>query len=166
MKSIYITADTIGTETGGGVVTRNELEALRSVSEVELVLSQDNIAPGRFHQPDSPFLYDYFALEQIRNKHFDLAHFYSGCFGQTIRYLKERGTKVTYTIDAHDRGLSIEEFHRLGMEYPFHHVSDDRVWNIYTEGCRLADIVIAPSKKSAQILKSEGCKKVVIIPMA
>jgi len=164
MKSLYCTADTIGTETGGGVVTRNELEALRSVSEVESVLSQDNIAPGRFHQPDSPFLYDYFALEQIKDKDFDLAHFYSGCFSQTVRYLKERGTKVTYTIDAHDRALSIEEFHRLGMDYPFHHVTDDRVWNIYTEGGRLADIVIAPSSKSAQILKANGCRKVFIIP--
>lgn len=164
MKSVYITADSIGIETGGGVVTHNELEALRSVSEVELVLSQDNIAPSRFHQPDSPFLYDYFALEQIKNKHFDLAHFYSGCFSQTIRYLKEKGTKATYTIAAHDRALSIDEFHRLGMEYPFHHVTDDRVWNIYTEGGRLADIVIAPSKLSAQILKSNGCKRVVTIP--
>lgn len=164
MKSLYCTADTIGTETGGGVVTYNELLALKGVSSEVTVIERKDIDPAKFHQPESPFLEDYFALEQVKDKHFDLAHFYAGCFGRTIANLKLRGTKVSYTVAAHDRKTSIEEFHRLGFEYPFSHVTDDRVWNIYTEGGRLADIVIAPSKKSAQILKSEGCQKVVVIP--
>jgi len=164
MRSLYCTADIIGTETGGGVVTYNELEALRSVSQVELVLSQANITPAKFLQPDSPFIYDFFALEQIRDKHFDLAHFYSWTFSHTVSWLKSQGTKVTYTIAAHDRKLTVEEFERLGLEYPFHHIKDDDLWQIYSEGYRLADMVIAPSKRSAEFLKSEGCRKVVIIP--
>jgi len=164
MKSLYCTADTIGTETGGGVVTKNELLALKGISDEVTVIEGKDIAPAKFHQPESPFLDDYFTLEQIKDKHFDLAHFYSGCFSHTIRWLKSRDVKVTYTVAAHDRKVSIEEFGRLGLEYPFHHIKDDDLWQIYSEGYRLADVVIAPSKKSAEFLKSEGCKKLVVIP--
>lgn len=164
LKSVYITADTIGIETGGGVVTGNELEALRSVSEVELLLSHDNIAPELFRQPDSPFLYDYFALQQVRGKYFDLAHFYSWTFTQTVSWLKSQGTKVTYTVPFHDRTLTVKEFERLGLQYPFPHIKDDDLWQIYSDGYRLADVVIAPSKMSARCLKAAGCKNVVVIP--
>lgn len=163
-KSLYCTADAIGTETGGGVVTCNELLALKGISSEVMVIEGKDIAPARFHQPDSPFLHDYFALEMIKDQHFDLAHFYSGTFTQTIRWLKAQGTKVSYTVAAHDRKISIEEFGRLGIEYPFHHIIDDSLFHIYSEGQRLADIVIAPSTKSADFLKSERCKKVVVIP--
>jgi glycosyltransferase involved in cell wall biosynthesis len=165
LKSLYVTADKISMGTGGGAVTTNELEALKSVSDDVFVLSRDDIDPALFKQPASPFLEDYMALQQIKGKHFDLAHLYSGCFSETVRYLKEHGTKVSYTVAAHDRRLSIEEFQRLGMDYPFHHISDDTLWHIYTEGIRLADVVIAPSRKSADVLKSDvGCKNVTVIP--
>ncbi len=164
MNSLYCTADKIGIETGGGVVTGNELEALRSVSEVDLVLSRDKIAPELFRQPDSPFLYDYFALQQIKDKHFDLAHFYSWTFTQTVSWLKSQGTRVTYTVSFHDRRLTVGEFERLGLQYPFPHIKDDDLWQIYSEGYCLADVVIAPSKMSAKCLKEAGCKNVVVIP--
>ncbi|MBA7670110.1 D-inositol-3-phosphate glycosyltransferase [subsurface metagenome] len=164
MKSLYCTADTIGTETGGGIVTYNELLALKEISDEVRVMERKDIEPSRFRQPDSPFLFDYFALEQIKDKHFDLAHFYSWTFTQTVSWLKSQGTKVTYTIAAHDRKLTVEEFERLGLIYPFHHIKDDKLWQIYSEGYRLADVVIAPSKRSAEFLRSEGCKKVVVIP--
>lgn len=164
MRSLYCTADNISMATGGGAATVTELGALRSVSDVALVLSRDDIAPAKFHQPDSPFLQDYFALQQIQKHHFDLAHFYSGCFSQTIAYLKERGTKVSYMIAAHNPKLSIEEFQRLGMEYPFHHISDDGLWQIYTEGIRLVDVVLTQSHKSIPILKEIGAKNIKVIP--
>lgn len=164
MISLYCTADNIGIETGGGSVTKNELLALKAISNEIEVIERRDIDPTKFHQPDSPFLYDYFAQEMVKDKQFDLAHFYGGTFTQTIRYLKERGTKVSYMVDAHDRKLSIEEFGRLGLEYPFHHISDNGLWQIYSEGIRLADVVIAPSKRGAKFLESEGCQNVVIIP--
>jgi len=164
MNSLYCTADVIGTETGGGVVTYNELLALKGISSEVTVIERKDIDPAKFHQPDSPFLHDYFTLEMIKDQHFDLAHFYSGTFTQTIRWLKAQGTKVSYTIAAHDRKISIEEFGRLGIEYPFHNISDDDLFNIYIEGQKLADMVIAPSTKSADFLKSEGCRNVVVIP--
>lgn len=164
MRSLYCTADKIGTETGGGVVTKNELEALRSVSDDVFVLSYDQLNPAGFHQPDSVFLFDYLALQQIKNKHFDLAHFYSSTFTQTVSWLKSKGTQVTYTVPFHDRKTTVEEFHRLGLEYPFPHIKDDDLWSIFSEGYRLADKVIAPSKRSAQLLRDEGCQDVVVIP--
>ena len=164
MISLYCTADTIGTETGGGIVTKNELEALKSVSEVGLVLERESIILPRFQQPDSPFLFDYFALEQIGDKHFDIAHFYGGTFTLTVKHLHERGTKVSYTGAAHDREASIAEFLKLVGNYPWAHIRDDNLWRIFVEGYRFADVVIAPSTKSAECLRSYGCRNVVIIP--
>lgn len=164
MRSLYCTADIIGTETGGGVVTYNELEALKSVSETVGVIERKDIELSKWRQPDSPFLLDYLASMLIKDKQFDLAHFYSGCFSDTVRWLKSQGTKISYTVAAHDRKTTVEEFERLGLKYPFPHIKDDDLWQIYSEGYRLADVVVAPSKRSAEFLKAEGCRKVVIIP--
>ncbi len=164
LTSLYCTADKIGMETGGGAVTNNELEALKSVSEVGLVLDWDSIIPTRFQQPDSPFLFDYFALEQIWDKHFDIAHFYSGTFTLTVKHLKERGTKVSFTVPAHDKEISLAEFLKLGLAYPFAHIRDDNLYHIFCEGYRLADVVIAPSISSAEYLRLQGCPNVIVIP--
>lgn len=165
MKSLYCTADRISMESGGGAATVNELEALRSVSDDVFVLSRDNINPELFKQsPESPFLWDYFALQQVKDKHFNLAHFYSWTFSATVRYLKDHGTKVSYMVAAHDRKTSVDEFHRLGLEYPFYHISDDRLFEIYSEGYRLADIVFTQSHKSVPILQEMGCKNIKVMP--
>lgn len=164
MISLYCTADKISLETGGGAATVNELEALKSVSEVGLILERDSIIPTKFQQPDSPFLYDYFVLEQIWDKHFDIAHFYSGTFTLTVKHLKDKGTKVSYMVPAHDREVSIAEFLKLGYTYPFPHIRDDNLFRIYSEGYRQADIVLSQSHKGAEILKSMGCKRVEVVP--
>jgi len=167
LKALFCTADSVTAGTGGGNVCLNELQALREfvngVGSVVVIEGKD-INPANYRQPDSPFLYDFFALQLVKGQHFDLAHFYSGTFTQTISWLKSRGTKVTYTCPAHDRKVSVEEFQRLGLEYPFHHIKDDDLWNIYSEGHRLADVVITPSNMSARVMKDEGCKNVVMIP--
>ena len=164
MISLYCTPAKIDMESGGGAAAVNELAALRSVSDVELILGEDEFAPWHHKVGGSPFLEDYFALEQIRNKHFDLAHFYGGCFTQTARLLKERGTKISWMVAAHDRKVSIEEFHRLGLEYPFLHMIDADLFQIYSEGYRLADIVLSQSQRGAEILKGMGCKRVEVVP--
>ena len=165
MKALYCTSDKISMDSGGGAATVNELEALRSVSDDVFVLSRDNINPELFKQsPESPFLWDYFALQQVKDKHFDLAHFYSWTFTQTVSWLKAHGTKVSYMIAAHDRKISVDEFHQLGMEYPYHHISDDKLFEIYSEGYRLADVVLSQSTAGANFLKSIGCKNVKVVP--
>jgi len=164
MKALYCTADKIGTGTGGGIVTENELAALRSVADEITVLSHDELDPTKYGQPDIPFLSDYFALEQIKDKQFDLAHFNSGTFTQTVRWLKSRGTRIVYTCPYHDRQVTIEEFNRLGLEYPWPHISNNGLWNIFFGGCIAADVVVAPSKLSAKGLEAEGCHNVTVIP--
>jgi len=164
MISLYCTPARVNMETGGGATTVTELAALREVSEVGLIIAGDDLAPWHQKVGDSPFLEDYYALEQIKDRHFDIAHFYGGCFTQTARVLKERGTKISWAAAAHDRKVSIEEFQRLGMEYPFNHMSDDRLFEMYTEGYRLADIVLSSSHKSAGILRDMGCKRVKVVP--
>ena len=164
MRALYVTADKIGTETGGGAVTKNELQALMAVFDDVTVLSHVELSPERWRQPETPFIYDYFALQQVRGKRFKHAHFYSGTFTQTVRYLKSRGTKITYTVPAHDRKVTVEEFGLNGLEYPWHHIKDDDLWEIFSEGYRLADMVVAPSSMSMDFLVKSGCKNVRVIP--
>jgi glycosyltransferase involved in cell wall biosynthesis len=164
VKSLYCTEAEIG-ETGGGAAVKNELMALESISEVFTITGKE-LSLEALHQPENPFLRDYLTLQEIEGKgFFDLAHFYGGCYTETIRYLKEHGTKVSQMIPAHDRKLSIEEFHRLGLEYPFYHVSDDELWQIYTRGYRMADIVLTQSSKSIPILREMGCQqRIEVVP--
>jgi glycosyltransferase involved in cell wall biosynthesis len=67
-------------------------------------------------------------------------------------------------VPAHDRKLTVEEFGRLGLEYPFLHISDDKLWQIYSEGYRLADVVLTQSHRSARLLREYGCQNVEVVP--
>lgn len=163
---LYITTDTIGAQSGGGVVTKNEYEALKSLDNNVVSISNNDISPINIGLPETPFLQDYLAMERIAHvdtTKIDMAHIYAGPFTNTIRLLKAKGIKTALTCAAHDRKESIKEFENLGYDYPFDHVKDDKLWNIYNGGIKEADIVIAPSKISAGFLKNEGCKKVEII---
>lgn len=163
---LYVTTDNIGTQSGGGTVTKNEIEALKSSDDV-ISISADDINPVHMNLPDTPFLQDYLAMERIAHMDttkIDIAHLYAGPFTNTIRLLKAKGIKTTLTCAAHNRNESIKEFENLGYDYPYNHVKDNKLWAIYNGGVREADIVIAPSKMSAEFLKNEGCKKIEIIP--
>lgn len=168
---LYITTDNIGIQSGGGVVTRNELEALRSTckSYEEIVkFDYQDINPTKYGLPDNPFLYDYLALERLSHldiAHITLAHFYAGPFTQTIRLLKNKGIKTSLTCAAHNREDSIEEFERLGHIYPYNHVKDNKLWDMYSGGTKEADILIVPSTLSKNFLTQEGCgQRIEIIP--
>jgi len=166
MRNLFCTADTIGTETGGGVVTRNEAEALRGIGDV-IPLDASLINPAAYKLPNSPYVQDYLAdalVLQLLAEKIDLAHFYSGMFAKTINRLKNAGTKVTQTIAAHDVQLSSEEFAKYGIPFDFPHLTQRTLWLPYIEGQTLADKVICPSRASAEIVKSYGVKDPVVIP--
>ena len=165
MVALYCTADRIGTETGGGIVTSNELQALGEAHGKVEVIDAEVVTPTSFGLPDTPFLSDYLALEQL--KRFptpDLAHFYSGTFSHTIKFLKLSDVPVAYTCPAHDRRTTIEEFERNGYEYPYPHIKDEYLWELFSGGLRQADIVIAPSNLAAGVLDLEGCGNIQVIP--
>lgn len=167
--NLYITVDNIGIESGGGAVTKNELDALKSLEDDVIVIEGNDINPTKLGLPDSPFLQDYLALEklsQIDLSEVYLVHLYAGPFTNTIRYLKAKGIKTSLTIAAHDREESIKEFNLLGLEYPFYHVLDERLWKIYNGATCEADIVIVPSNLSKKFLIKEGVNenKIKIVP--
>lgn len=161
--NFYCTGDAIGIKSGGGAVTFNEMEALQELGDVVVFSQREALA--FVENLDSPFLFDYFATLCVENMpNPSLAHFYSWAFPMTVRRLKEKGCKVAYTVPAHDRKVTVEEFEKLGLRYPFEHIKNDMLWRIFKQGYVDADVVIAPSNASACFLEEEGCRNVVVIP--
>jgi glycosyltransferase involved in cell wall biosynthesis len=159
-SKLYITSDVIGSPTGGGQVTGNELTALCSAGDNDKV---DIINPP---MNGNPFETDEIALKNYKEsgKKYKLAHFYAGTFSKTIAALKKDGTKVTYTCAAHDVAESKRGFEELGMSFDFPHLVNPELFNKYVQGYRDADLVISPSKHSQKVLEGQGCKNIAIIP--
>lgn len=173
MTKLIISSD-LGTNSSGNIVASKELDAMRQLETQQgcchnnvIQICHNDISPIMHGLPDSPFLQDYLTLEclsKIDLSKIDLCHIYSTPYTQTIRYLKAKGIKTSITCAAHDRFETIREFENLGIEYPFKHISDDRLWEIFSGDILEADIVITPSKASAEFLKKEGSKRIEVIP--
>jgi glycosyltransferase involved in cell wall biosynthesis len=172
MRNLFCTADRIGTETGGGVVTWNEFQALKeyalAAKEETLLFDASTMDVSRLGLPNSPYVQDYVADSMVLNHlsagRFKLAHFYSGMFSKTIWRLKHDGAKITQTIAAHDMVLSAEEFAKYGMAYDFPHLTNHVLFPTYIEGQLMADKVICPSTQSAEIVKRYGVRDPIVIP--
>jgi glycosyltransferase involved in cell wall biosynthesis len=164
--SAYITNADIGVGTGGGIVSLNESLALSNVTMLKASLSKTDIDPSLYHLANVPFLYDYLAWYKLLGEEVDIAHLYGGPFTQTVQHLKHCGTKVILTIAAHNIELSIEEHKKLGYEYPYVHITNPFLWEVYSRYIREADVVICPSKSSAEYLKQKLQPKgeVIVIP--
>ena len=164
MHCLYLTGAEIGLETGDGVVTKHECEALGEFCKAVQVVDGRDIHPDVYKQPYSPFLFDYFAAVKIDTK-YDLCHIYGGPFPVTVEKLKRAGCTVSITIPAHDRQTSIEEHEKWFGEYPFHHVKDDYLWSLHTRYMNLADSIVCPSTRSKRILEEEGIETpITVIP--
>lgn len=169
MTKLYISTD-LGVDSSGGLVCKYELEAMKSLGDNVIEFGPKNVGPTENGLPDTPFLIDYLTLYRLSKLDLaglkvDLVHFYGGCYGQSIRYLKSKGIKTTMSIMWHDRKTSIEECEKYYGPYPFNHVKDDRLWNIYIEGVREVDIVIVAGTVPRDLILNEGCKRVEIVPM-
>lgn len=153
----FITSDNIGSETGGGVVTYNELKSLKDFSEnkVKVINPEPNI---------DPFLTDRAALNLCQEKP-KLSHFYAGTYSETIKHLKNKGTKISYTAAAHDIDLSRQEFESLGFDFSLPHLTNPKLLENYLRGYREADVIICPSEHSRKVMIDKfGCKNVKIVP--
>jgi len=82
----------------------------------------------------------------------------------TVRGLRERGTKVSYTAAAHDVGESRKAFEDLGLQFNLPHLTEKPLWDRYVAGYLDADLVICPSLLSKACMESYGAKNVVVIP--
>lgn len=72
---LYVTCDRIGSQTGGGIVTANELKALTKLGHVDIINPQPKA---------NPFESEVGITIQDLNK-YKLAHFYSGSFPQLTK---------------------------------------------------------------------------------
>jgi len=166
-NSIFITTSNIGYGTGGGAVCYNICQSLKNTTNLTSILASCNAfpsnlqvpctetQPGYYKQPSNPFLFDYFAYWNLPNEHIDIAHFYGAPFGITAREIKKRNPRSTILIDipAHNLELSIQE-HQMGIGvYPYIHMVDPFLWEVFSEHIRLADIIISPSKTSLRYLR-------------
>jgi glycosyltransferase involved in cell wall biosynthesis len=165
----YVTADAIGTATGGGAVTKHESIALQMFGAPVGVNVGGSVGVNSYSDAARPWGPDDSALDYFERQVRDgrgpkLAHFYSGTFTKTIELLRAHGCRVTYTAAAHDIRVSREEHEKLGLAFDYPHLTDPDQWARYLRGYLLADVVICPSAYSADIMKSYGCKRVRVIP--
>lgn len=156
MKCLYITADTVGTPTGGGIVTYQESQALKELGEVTILDAQ------KLGIHNDPFEYDrrvFAYVKSLIESHNipRLAHIYAGTFTNTVHKLREYGTRVSYTAAAHNTTLSKEEFEKFGIQYDFPHITNPAKWREYVNGYIAADLVICPSTSSKKLMESYGC---------
>ena len=130
--NLYITADSIGLETGGGKVTWQESQALASLGPCE-VWGREQLAAVKSNWvrvPTEPWCWDEYALRTIQqnsvpNNYYGklkLAHIYAGTFPQTVKELQDIGVQVCYTAAAHDIDLSRQEHEKLGIPYHYPHL--------------------------------------------
>lgn len=157
--SAFCTTARIGPGHGGGLVSHHELEALKTISDVKQVISTAGLSLNNY--PNNPFMLDYLATLQVKAK-VDMAFFNGAPWGATMKALG--ADYVVVDCPAHNLERSIEEFHRQGLEYPFPHMTDPVLWPLYTKFIREADVVICPSRMSAEYLeRNPGTKGKVII---
>lgn len=169
MESVlYLTADEIGTPTGGGAVTYHELLALQSLGYHTNVLSRKDID----FNPSDPFDQDRKFKELVMSIYVNgtfpkLVHCYAGCLTETIRFLQSIGSKVTYTAAAHSIEESRQEHIDMGIDYDrnYPHMTIPELWNKYKEGYLLADGLVVPSTLSRDVMRGYGASKgIKIIP--
>jgi glycosyltransferase involved in cell wall biosynthesis len=152
--SIYITDVRIGEGTGGGIVAENESKALGSVTLLTKILSGEDLNPLKYGLPPSPFLYDYIASNIVQYTFVDIAHVYGGTFTLAVNMLKRNGAKIYVTVPAHNLELSVEEHKRWIGTYPYHHMVDPFLSRIYFQYIKDADVVICPSRRSADYIRN------------
>lgn len=178
MSYLYLTADRVGIATGGGLVTKHELGALIELSNEKGQVAQTwgnehfvaKSINGTFlpvEDTKEPWYFDAIAADDLRSlgHGYKLAHAYAGTFSRTVAKLKERSCKVSYTAAAHDVKVSREEHERLGFAYDYPHITQPDLWARYVAGYLQADVLICPSKHSADVMRGFGAtNRIEIIP--
>lgn len=158
--NLYLTADQVGIESGGGIVTANEVEALKLLGPCE-VWDRDRLLVGRLGAVQDPWGWDNLgqgrlAAVGVAGIEYRLAHMYAGTFSKVIDLLRQDNCKVTYTAAAHSIDDSRLAHTELGIPYDFPHLTDPEQWQRYLRGYLLADVLVCPSTHSANVMRSYG----------
>lgn len=162
--NLYLTADQIGIQSGGGCVTYHESEALKSLGLCEVwgreQIDKEGMEPWKWDTEAKGYARWKWGIGAIYREDgpfpLSLVHCYAGTFSKTIEAVQFNGCKVTYTAAAH----SVEESRRahleLGLPYDFPHLTDPEQWQRYLRGYLLADVLVCPSRHSADVMQSYG----------
>lgn len=164
--NLYITADQINRPShGGGSVTFNESEALKSLGPCE-VWGRKHVVHSSGGEPwNCDDFLTYTGNRYSYTQDHALVHFYAGTFSRTIEGLKKRGSKITYTAAAHSVEESRKAHEELGIPYNYPHLTDPELWKRYLQGYKDADVLIVPSTHSEKVMRSFGCEnRIVVIP--
>ena len=163
---LYLTADVIGSETGGGLITQMESKALTDTDgEPAICVGRDQLLQMGPLEKD-PWGWDDLALKLLDYREFPSAerfhhlHVYAGTFTKTVQLLKSRGATVSYTAAAHDVAKSKAEHEALGIEYNFPHLTDPFLFKHYVGGYLQSDLIICPSEHSRSVMESYGATNV------
>ena len=165
MSNLYITADVVGLESGGGKVTFHESQALKEMGPCE-VWGREQLQDQHGVFEPEPWNFDVKASYDLDvRKGYKICHVYAGTFSSTIRKLKMMGCKVTYTAAAHDVQKSRQAHEELGVPYDYPHLTDPALWERYLGGYKAADVLICPSQHSAAVMRGFGCtNRIEVIP--
>lgn len=176
INSVLITDSPVNMVSGGGIVSYNLAEALRSCSNLRYILStgkpfEDNvftINPLNYGYTQSdPFFIDYMAYNLLKNEPTELFMTYGCPFGLTIEKAKRDFLcKVIADLAPHNVDISKEEHIRFTGQYNYSHLIDGQLWGLYSKHLRLADKVIVHSKSGANYIKLKANLKEdpIIIP--
>lgn len=177
--SIFVSDSPISRAHGGGNIGYNLARSLHEASSLRHVFSttdfEDNryrdasavcIDPSHWGYGFTPFFLDYLTCHLLPENDFDLCQFYGGPFGLTAKKLKEKNCTIITCWAPHDIELSQEEHMKLAGEFPFPHLTNPVLWNMYSEMTRASDVMITHSHKSAEYLqdKAKLTRKPEVVP--
>jgi glycosyltransferase involved in cell wall biosynthesis len=177
-SSIFISTN-LSKNTGGGGVSRRELEALQKHTQVKMILANHkeldypivikSMNPLDYHQPNTPFMWDYLASELLDQRMMeidgdvDILFINGNPFGKTVDkfvqnafFFKENPeTTVITDVPAHDLRDSIQEHHNLGINYEamYPHMVDEFLLDMQTKHVLESDIIICPSNYSVSAMQ-------------
>jgi glycosyltransferase involved in cell wall biosynthesis len=150
MKSAFCTTAVIKPQGhGGGSSSYYELAALRNCTEVEQIIQPEGMV-GRY--PDNPFMDDY--STSLLAKPTEVAFTNGAPWSATVRVLNPR--ILFADSPAHNLKESVAEFQKMMGRYPFKHMIDPRLWEMYRQSFNRADIIFTEAYQSIGYLRDTG----------
>lgn len=149
----------------------NLLESLQSISDVKLIVSKTPCDHNKYrgirsecidsmmwgYKESTPFFEDYLARSFLPDEPIDIAVTYGCPFGMTIEKLKkENMTKVIADLAPHNIKISMEEHMKYTKSYPYPHLINPFLLELYLRHLRLADKVVVHSHSSAEYIMKEA----------
>jgi len=171
VNSILITNSGLNKSSGGGLVSFNLMEALRSCSTLKTIFSSQIFPENMFngvqafsalpqhygYEQATPFFMDSFICNNLPDEPIDLAQTYACPFPCTVEKLKYKyDTKVVADLAPHNIAVSKEEHIKIQGAYPFPHLTNPNLLHMYLRHLRLADKVVVHSNSSAEYIMKEA----------